>query len=320
MKLLIAYDGSKYSEASLDDLARAGLPDSGEALVVSVADVWLPPENAGADADADLSGIKLDPAVMHQIEEQWQRSRDKVTQAEALARQGEERVRAALPGWNVGSTGTYGSPAWELLAKADDFGSDLILVGSQGRSAIGRLVLGSISQRVVTEAACSVRVGRGRVEVDESPVRLLVAFDGTEGSFAAVDEVASRKWHAGSEIRLIAALEELAPSAVGRFIPPVSSLVDEVNETGRTWLDDKAAEALEKLKLDGIKVEYQTVSGHPKRILTEEAEKWNADCIFMGANRFGSRTERFLLGSTSAAVTARSHCSVEVVRKRTAVG
>ena len=46
MKLLIAYDGSKYSEASLDDLARAGLPDSGEALVVSVADVWRPPENA----------------------------------------------------------------------------------------------------------------------------------------------------------------------------------------------------------------------------------------------------------------------------------
>src|SRR6266567_400676 len=44
MKLLVAYDGSKCSEAALDDLVRTGLPDLGEALVVSVAEMWLPPQ------------------------------------------------------------------------------------------------------------------------------------------------------------------------------------------------------------------------------------------------------------------------------------
>ncbi len=43
MKVLIAYDGSKCSEAALDDLTHAGLPEKGEVLVMSVAEVWLPP-------------------------------------------------------------------------------------------------------------------------------------------------------------------------------------------------------------------------------------------------------------------------------------
>ena len=43
MKLLIAYDGSRCSDAALDDLTHAGLPGKGEAMVISVAEVWLPP-------------------------------------------------------------------------------------------------------------------------------------------------------------------------------------------------------------------------------------------------------------------------------------
>lgn len=43
MKLLIAYDGSRYADAALDDLTHAGLPTKGEAWIISVAEVWLPP-------------------------------------------------------------------------------------------------------------------------------------------------------------------------------------------------------------------------------------------------------------------------------------
>jgi nucleotide-binding universal stress UspA family protein len=38
--------------------------------------------------------------------------------------------------------------------------------------------------------------------------------------------------------------------------------------------------------------------------------------VFVGATGLTNRFERFLLGSTAAAVAARAHCSVEVVRKR----
>lgn len=42
-KILIAYDGSACADAALNDLKRAGLPAALEALVLTVADVILPP-------------------------------------------------------------------------------------------------------------------------------------------------------------------------------------------------------------------------------------------------------------------------------------
>ena len=40
MKLLISHDGTECADAAIDDLRRAGLPDSGEAMILSVAEVW----------------------------------------------------------------------------------------------------------------------------------------------------------------------------------------------------------------------------------------------------------------------------------------
>ena len=52
MKILIAYDGSRYAEAALDDLTRAGLPTDVEAHILSVAEVWLPPTDSSDDTDS----------------------------------------------------------------------------------------------------------------------------------------------------------------------------------------------------------------------------------------------------------------------------
>ena len=42
MKVLIAYDGSESADTAIDGLRRAGLPTEADALVASVAEVWLP--------------------------------------------------------------------------------------------------------------------------------------------------------------------------------------------------------------------------------------------------------------------------------------
>lgn len=314
MKVLIAYDGSSCSDAALDDLVRAGMPAAGEVHVLSVADVWLPPPNGARSAADDPTHISLDPATEEWIQKQWDRGKAKLTEAETLAEHARKRVELALPKWAVTSAATYGSPAWEIITKADELDADLIVVGSQGRSAIGRFVLGSISQKVLTEARCSVRIGRGKIEVDETPVRLLVGFDGSQGSVAALNAVASRNWPSGSEVRVVAAAEELVPSTIGRFIPPIATAVAEINISERDRLESRAAEALAGLTPANIPTSFDLISGHPKEILIAEASRWNADCIFIGANKFGSRVERFLLGSTSAAVAARATSSVEVVR------
>lgn len=316
MKLLVAYDGSKCSEAALDDLLRAGLPDLGEALVISVAEVWLPPKNGSGVANWELTGIKLDPQTLATIQKHYEANEKAVAEAATLANHAKQRLQRIFPKWKVKAEATYGSPAWEVLTRADDFKPELIVVGSHGRSAISRFFLGSISQKILTEAHCSVRVARGRIEVDPTPVRIVIGFDGSKGAQAAVEKVAACTWREYSEIRLIVATEEVRPSAIGRFIPPITHLVKEVNESEREWIEKLADDALKTLQSSGTLASLHIHAGNPKEVLIDEAERWNADCIFVGANAFGSRVERFLLGSTSAAVAARAHCSVEVVRQQ----
>jgi len=53
-----------------------------------------------------------------------------------------------------------GKPADELLALAHESGADLIIVGSKGLTGVERLFLGSVSEKVVREAKCTVEVAR----------------------------------------------------------------------------------------------------------------------------------------------------------------
>ena len=53
-----------------------------------------------------------------------------------------------------------GKPADELLELAREVGADLIIVGSKGLTGVERLVLGSVSEKVVREAGCTVEVAR----------------------------------------------------------------------------------------------------------------------------------------------------------------
>jgi len=78
------------------------------------------------------------------------------------------------------------------MRMADDWRADLIVVGSHGRSALTRLVLGRVSQQVATESRCSVRVARHVTARGHTPMRIVIGVDGSRGAEAAVDAVALR--------------------------------------------------------------------------------------------------------------------------------
>jgi nucleotide-binding universal stress UspA family protein len=98
------------------------------------------------------------------------------------------------------------------------------------------------------------------------------------------------------------------------LIPGVSKTTEDLRKTEREWLEKLAEPELKKLFDKGSSPSLSILSGNPREVLVAEAEAWRADCIFVGANASGGRLQRFLLGTTSAAVAARAHCSVEAVR------
>jgi len=60
----------------------------------------------------------------------------------------------------VESVVRFGDPVAQILDEADIFGADLIVVGTAGRTGIGRVLLGSVAERVFAKAAIPVMLLR----------------------------------------------------------------------------------------------------------------------------------------------------------------
>ncbi|NNE64987.1 MAG: universal stress protein [Pyrinomonadaceae bacterium] len=313
MRVLVSYDGSTPSDAAIDDLPYAGFPEEDvEALAISIAEVWMPPP-----PKSNGNGFKPEefPAFVNEwAEKRLEVAKAAVNEAETLARHAKERIQHRFPKWKVDSYSTYGSPAWEVLIKADEFKPDVIVVGSKGRNAVSKILIGSVSQKILTEAECSVRIAR-TVDRDKAlPQRLLIGYDGSNGSEHAVETVLSRTWPEGTEVLLVSAVQSLVPTAIGRFIPPIKEWVGDESETEKNLISQLAAGASMRLEKAGLSVAYEVIEGNPKEEIVEKAEKWQASCVFMGAHAYHSELAKLLIGCTSSAVAERAHCTVEAVR------
>jgi nucleotide-binding universal stress UspA family protein len=304
MKLLIGYDGSECARAAVEDLVLAGLPSAVQVTILSVADMlikvpyeeYLPPSDSGAAPPAKLVATARALAA------------EAMAQAREASIEGSALVSTLFPGWEVRAEAVADSPYWALIKRAELWAADLIVVGSHGRLGLGRLFLGSVSQNVLGHAACSVRVARTR-ERSASPPRILLAVDGSRCSNMAVDAVAGRAWPAGTEVRIVTAVDPQLSMAIAYHFVYQNPVPEDFVTCAQNSNDEIAA----RLRKTGLSISTLVKVADPKRLIVEEAASWNADCIFLGA-RGHSRLERFLLGSVSAAVAARATCTVEVVR------
>lgn len=312
MRILVGYDGSDCAHAALQDLERAGLPRKADALVISVAEPGFQPSSAPSDEIFDSLYGKGSTAISGKVGE---RELGSLAEAQAMAAKAGERIQSGFPDWHVRAEAQTGKPSSQLLARANDWEPDLIVVGSHGRSAVGRLILGSVSHKIVTEARCSVRIARTQAKKRDATARIVVGVDGSPDSEHAARVAAARMWPAGSEVRIVAAFDTLTPTMAGSLIPPIVRWTEEQNQAVLELVRTTVESFDEQFRKMSLSVSNIVKPGDAKRILVHEAEVWKADCIFVGARGL-SRIDRFLLGSVSTAVASRAHCSVEVVRCR----
>jgi nucleotide-binding universal stress UspA family protein len=305
-KVLLAYDGSAGAVGALADLMRnrSGLPEPVEVLVLCVADVWTA-ERLGEVQTYAWGGMPFTPAQLRSLETAEQAA---LVAARKTAAQACARLKAACPAWDVRGESAASAPVWGIVQRAGEWGADLIVMGTHGRSAIGRAVLGSVSQGVVREASCGVRVVRGRAGARGAPASLIIGYDGSPDATAAVEEVAARSWLPGSAVRVVTAVD-------GGASTPISLCLRDGREGGvPAWTRHMMEAPVRRLRKAGLSVTPVVRRGDPRRVLAAESRRWKADTLFVGAS--GLRGfKRFLLGSVSSELANRAGCPVEIVRQ-----
>lgn len=146
MKILIGVDGSEYSAAAVDEVSQRTWPDGSQILVVHAFEMPVAPTPEVWAIPADYYE-QLDRAVR--------------TQSDAIIEAAVEKLKTQLGDKvEIRSKAVLGSPKRVILDEADSFKADLIVVGSHGYPTWERLLLGSVSQAVVSHAKCSVEVVR----------------------------------------------------------------------------------------------------------------------------------------------------------------
>lgn len=314
MRILIGYDGSDGADAAIDDLRKAGLPRDVEALVVSISEVMMP-----ATVGNEVVGPPLtSQRVIEALAEAKARAEQARKETKEMAAQAGNRLRSYFPGWKVQTEGLDGWPTTDLINKADEWKADLVVVGSRGRSALGRFILGSVSKKVVTDSHHSVRVTRGAVDKNESkPPRIMIGVDGSVEAEYAVREVGMRVWPKGTEVRIVAVDDGTPPNRIARVIPTAAAMIGNSNDEAFAASRMVVEWAKRELRAIGLQVSVAIKQGDPQRVLIEEAREWEADSIFVGSRKFDGTLERFWLGSVSTALVTKAHSSVEVVRSTT---
>jgi nucleotide-binding universal stress UspA family protein len=146
-------------------------------------------------------------------------------------------------------------------------------------------------------------------------MRILLAVDGSPYSEAAIKEVASRVWPAGTEVKIVTAFElPLAPAPEVWALPP--DYFEQLEQAARDHaksVNDGAVVQLKGSAAPTIEISGEILAGSARSVILEEAEAWAADLIVLGSHGYGA-WQRFLLGSVSQAVVSHAKCSVEVVR------
>jgi nucleotide-binding universal stress UspA family protein len=146
MRILLATDGSEHSAAAVDEIVRRHPPADTEVRVVSVVEPpYFPTTYPLGGMDMEL------------YEEMQKTARDL---ARAAVEKAASRLREKGRKLSVTTEVLSGSPKRVILEDAEAFGADLIVVGSHGRGALDRFLLGSVSQAVALHAKCSVEIVR----------------------------------------------------------------------------------------------------------------------------------------------------------------
>jgi nucleotide-binding universal stress UspA family protein len=143
MRIILAVDGSKFSDAAIQTVIAQARPQDAEIRVLYVLD---PPSLLVAREMGSYKSA-LDAA--------WESERK---EAQALVQRIAELLRSK--GLKATAAVEEGDPKSKIVDSAKEWRADLVVLGSHGRKGLDRFLMGSVSEAVVHHAPCSVEIVR----------------------------------------------------------------------------------------------------------------------------------------------------------------
>jgi nucleotide-binding universal stress UspA family protein len=209
-----------------------------------------------------------------------------------------------------------GIPSEEVISAAREEDSDLIVVGTRGKTGLAHILLGSTAERVIRGAPCpvlSVRTDSADLEDERvlaRPVRLeriLVPVDFSDCSLDALEYAVVVAQQAKASLMLLHVLE---PVSYG--LDFTLSHVRTREHVRESWTK-RLQELTSSHQHSHVAMEFQLRGGLPADSILDSAQTLPCDLIVMGTH--GRRgISHALSGSVAEAVLRKSHCPVIAVR------
>jgi nucleotide-binding universal stress UspA family protein len=224
--------------------------------------------------------------------------------------------RAERRGIAVTTRVATGIPSEEVITAARAEDSDLIVVGTRGKTGLAHVLLGSTAERVIRGASCPVLAVRTEPADTEDegvlsrPVtleRILVPVDFSDCSLDALEYAAVVAQQAKASLMLLHVLE---PVSYGLdFTLSHTGTRELMRENWTKRLEDLAS----SLKVTDVPVEVQLRGGLPADSILDSAQTLPCDLIVMGTH--GRRgISHAISGSVAEAVLRKALCPVIAVR------
>lgn len=284
-KILVATDGSEDAALAAKAAIRLSGISASELHVVHVGHASSAPLPANA---ATVEGEELAAAAKQEARRVLEQEVERIHQEGAEVTEAHLRMSKADE---------------EIIATAEEVGTDLVVMGSRGHSGMKRLVLGSVSESVARHAPCPVLVVR-KEGLDVFPGKILLATDGAEDSGYASEVAAQFSSKFDSELYVV---------HVGHEVPTPhfeSWVQAQLEEEARKTL---AGEEQRIEEAGGTVAQAHVKLGPSVEEIVNLAEELGVGVVVVGSPGLDT-IKRMVLGSVSESVVRHAHCSVLVVR------
>ena len=206
----------------------------------------------------------------------------------------------------------------EILAHAQMLRADLIVIGSHGRSGVDRLLLGSVTEKVVRKSPSPIMVVPPHVPDTDAPglthgvrPRILCAVDFSEASLGALEYAISLAEEADAELTLFHSIE--IPPELREPLPvPADFNVDQCHAAAEAACLQRLRELVPPSARTYCQVKTAVTEGAAYRQLLRLSAEQPTDLIVMGVHGRGA-VDLLLFGSNTARVIRAATCPVLIV-------